>query len=267
MSNPGNTIDIYKLLPKTNCRECGLPTCMALAAAVFKGHKDLSACPYLDRKIVKRYIRPESGSNSIEDDMQKAVRDLQKKIPSIDLAAAAKRLDGQYNGRKLTLKILGKPFSVDDEGHMSSDIHVHPWIAIPILSYILEGQNAPLSGKWVPFRELSSGKDWQRLYAQRCEKPLKQVADTYPELFEDMIHLFNGQPVERHYQSDISLVLWPLPKVPMLICYWKPDEGLDSDLNVFFDSNAEQILSIESLYALATGMVRMFEKLAFRHGY
>jgi hypothetical protein len=44
------------------------------------------------------------------------------------------------------------------------------------------------------------------------------------------------------------------------------DDGLESDLNIFFDSTAEQNLNIESIFTLSTGLVRMFEKLALRHG-
>jgi hypothetical protein len=72
--------------------------------------------------------------------------------------------------------------------------------------------------------------------------------------------------VEHHYQSDISLVLHPLPKLPMLICYWKPEDGMASDLNIFFDANAEMNLPIESIYTLGVGLVVMFEKIALRHG-
>ena len=124
----------------------------------------------------------------------------------------------------------------------------------------------PPAGKWVPLRELPSGQDWYRLFGQRCEKPMKKLADTYPELFEDLVHIFNGERVTNHYQSDIALVLKPLPNVPLLICYWKPEEDLESDLNLFFDATAEENLNIEALYTLGAGMVIMFEKLALRHG-
>ncbi|MFP3974837.1 MAG: acetyl-CoA decarbonylase/synthase complex subunit gamma [Dehalococcoidia bacterium] len=39
-------IQIYKLLPKTNCKECGYPTCMAFAMKLAAGQEDLSKCPY-----------------------------------------------------------------------------------------------------------------------------------------------------------------------------------------------------------------------------
>jgi acetyl-CoA decarbonylase/synthase complex subunit gamma len=40
-------IQIFKLLPKTNCKECGHPTCLAFAMALATGKADLSSCPYV----------------------------------------------------------------------------------------------------------------------------------------------------------------------------------------------------------------------------
>ncbi len=38
-------IQIYKLLPKTNCKECGFPTCLAFAMKLAAKQIELSACP------------------------------------------------------------------------------------------------------------------------------------------------------------------------------------------------------------------------------
>lgn len=40
-------IEILKLLPKTNCRQCGEPTCMVFAARIAEGAKGIEACPPL----------------------------------------------------------------------------------------------------------------------------------------------------------------------------------------------------------------------------
>lgn len=40
-------IQIFKLLPKTNCKECGVPTCLAFAMNLAAGKAELSACPYV----------------------------------------------------------------------------------------------------------------------------------------------------------------------------------------------------------------------------
>ena len=44
---PVPVFEIFKLLPKTNCKECGLSTCMAFAAALSKGEEHLDVCPEL----------------------------------------------------------------------------------------------------------------------------------------------------------------------------------------------------------------------------
>ena len=54
-------IEILKLLPKTNCQECGAPTCMVFATFVAEGGKDASDCPALrdeNREKLNSYIEP-----------------------------------------------------------------------------------------------------------------------------------------------------------------------------------------------------------------
>ncbi|UCG14140.1 MAG: DUF3786 domain-containing protein [Deltaproteobacteria bacterium] len=268
MTQPDNIMEIFKLLDKSNCRKCDEPTCLAFAAAVFKGQKQLNECPNLENEIIERYDGAASNQMPLEREAEEAMKQLKTKITKIDLSLSAQKLGAKFSDGKLTIKCLGKGFSIDTKGNITTEIHVHSWIVIPVLNYILNGAGIPASGKWVPFRELDGGKTWHRLFGQRCEKPLKKVADTYTDLFEDMIRLFDGRQVENLYSSDISLVLHPLPRVPILISYWKPEpeEGLESDLSIFFDSTAEENLNIESIYLLSTGLVIMFEKLALRHG-
>jgi len=40
-------MDIFKLLPKTNCQECGVPTCLAFAMKLAAGQAELASCPYV----------------------------------------------------------------------------------------------------------------------------------------------------------------------------------------------------------------------------
>jgi len=43
-------LQIFKLLPKTNCGECGVPTCMAFAMKLAARNADLAACPYASQE-------------------------------------------------------------------------------------------------------------------------------------------------------------------------------------------------------------------------
>ncbi|MBI9075170.1 MAG: Fe-S cluster protein [Desulfatibacillum sp.] len=52
-------IEILKLLPKTNCKKCGQPTCMVFAAQVREGGRGIEACPELtppNRTALEQYL-------------------------------------------------------------------------------------------------------------------------------------------------------------------------------------------------------------------
>jgi len=43
-------IEIFKLLPKTNCGDCGVPTCLAFAMNLAAGKAELTACPHVSEE-------------------------------------------------------------------------------------------------------------------------------------------------------------------------------------------------------------------------
>ncbi len=43
-------LEIYKLLPKTNCKECGFPTCLAFAMKLAAKQAELDSCPYVSEE-------------------------------------------------------------------------------------------------------------------------------------------------------------------------------------------------------------------------
>jgi acetyl-CoA decarbonylase/synthase complex subunit gamma len=46
MHMPLTALDIYKVLPRTNCGECGVPTCLAFAMSLATKKAAIDACPY-----------------------------------------------------------------------------------------------------------------------------------------------------------------------------------------------------------------------------
>ena len=116
-------------------------------------------------------------------------------------------------------------------------------------------------------RELHDGRERYPLFHRQCEEPLKRVADTYTEFFDSIVQLFSGRQVARQFDSDISVVLHPLPKVPILICYWLPEEGMESNLLVFFDETADRNLDTDSVFTLGVGLAHMIKKISLKHGF
>lgn len=258
-------LDIYRLLPGTNCGACGQPTCLAFATAVINKNAQPSLCPHLDQGVIQLLEGQVTTRMTVEEKQLERLAGLKQKVPGVDLAARAEALGGRFAGGKLTIQCLGKDFSVDQQGRLSSQCHTHPWFAIPFLSYILFGQGKAVSGRWVTFRNLRNGTDWDAFFDRQCTLKLKQLADMHGELFGDLISMFGATMAEKYLESDVSVILRPFPKVPMMVCYWRPEEELASELRVFFDSTADQNLGTEAAFGLGTAFVRMLEKIVEKH--
>jgi len=266
MPELNNPLDVLKVLPQTNCRDCGSPTCMVFAVAVVQGKNQLSDCPHLDPEVLNNASVNQVEAPDPLADLQAAMGPLQEKIRALDPESLAGPLGARFKDGKLFINCLGRDFTVDAEGKLFSGCHVNPWVAGPVLSYVIKGGGPEPKGEWVPLRDLPGGKDWGRFFEHQCDKRLKKLMDEHTELMENLVDLWAADSAPDMFDSDIAVKIHPLPKLPMLLCYWKPEDGMASEFHVFFDVTAEDNLPIESIYTLGAGLTVMFEKVCHTHG-
>ena len=257
-------LDVYKLLPRTNCRLCSLQSCFAFSVAVLSGEKELADCPSIDKRSADKAKKIDRHI-SIAQRREEAADKLRRQIPLIGLLSSTSRLGGRLVGGKLALKCLGKDFFIDPNGNVTSECHTHAWVSLFLLDYTINSKGDEPAGNWIPFREIREGAVRNALFEQLCEKPLKQMADIHTDLFENLIYIFSGDRSTNMFSSDISLILYPLPKVPILICYWKSDGDIESSLHIFFDSTVGHHLNIQATFDLGVGLAMMFEKVILKH--
>jgi DNA-binding CsgD family transcriptional regulator/ArsR family metal-binding transcriptional regulator len=55
---PVSVIDLYKLLPQTNCKACGFSTCLAFAGALSKKQTTTDQCPGFARPLYENAVYP-----------------------------------------------------------------------------------------------------------------------------------------------------------------------------------------------------------------
>ena len=93
-----SVLDVLKILPRTNCRECGFPTCMSFAAMVSRQEIPPSQCPHLSPPISEKAEyqvfdsqgRPVS-TVAIEIDYARVRRQKAKSLPPSPLPAGLTR--------------------------------------------------------------------------------------------------------------------------------------------------------------------------------
>lgn len=263
-------MDVLKLLERSNCRECGLPTCLAFAAEVVKGRRPITDCPRLPGEVgetlrqglAERRDEPEGDDGGLEE--------LKAELRRADLAAVAERLGGRMVEGRLALHCLGRVFFLDGEGELASECHVNHWVHAPILDYAARGVGREPAGDWAHFGELPGSKDWLRYFEYRCEARARDLVGEHPALFRDIVDIFGAREPEgplaaRAPRADWCAMLLPLPKVPILLCYWESEGELEAQLEIYFDRSASANLGIGSLYALVSGVVEMLWRIIRRH--
>ncbi len=262
-----NAMEVFSVLDKSNCRKCGEKTCLAFAGAVYIGKRRVQECPNLSSVDIQKFSTETAGQNKPDDILNEYVSSLIHEVKKLNFQEVAERTGARVNDGILTVPILGKNFGIRQDGTFLTDLHIISWVVVPLLDYVLKCKGGHVSGDWISFREIAGGKEKYALFKKRGEDVLKQLADKYTDFFNDIVHMFNGKSVDKCFESDVSVVLYPFPLVPVMICYWKPEDGLGASLNLFFDKSVGDNLGVDSAFSLGTGLAQMFEKLAEHHGF
>ncbi len=264
-ANPAPHLEIYRALAKNNCGRCQLPSCLAFAAAAASGQKNLADCPLLDAAARERLATCLAGRP--EQELYKFVKDLnqfEQQIVKLDFAQAAGRIGGILRDGRLVISSLGKEFAVDQQGQVHSDCHLIPWVKAPLLAYVTNPEHQNVTGHWLNFRDLPGGMERRNLFASRCERLLKELADQHVDLLRDLAELFQGEDATG-FAADTALILRPLPHFPLLICWQAPEDDIDSSLTILFDPCCGVNLPAQMTLSLCIGLVQMFSRIAALH--
>lgn len=265
MTEIKNPLEIYKVLPKTNCRQCGLPSCMAFAVQVLQGLKALHSCPTLSRECIERIAPRIVRRQGLDDEYDQVIRRLQKQARHLDFTETAVRIGAELVGERLAINCLGKDFFLSRQGELASACHINHWLAIPLLHYVLECRGVMPGNDWISFEELPDAGPWSQYFTHRCEEPLRQLADAHRDLLFELFSLFEARPMTTSGGADRSLTILPLPKVPFLIHYWPPEDGFTSTLNILVDRSAGDNINAQSINLLARGIIEMLRQLIVSH--
>ena len=97
---PLSVVDLYqKILPKTNCGDCGYPTCLAFAGMVVSEKLPLKKCPYIELAVL--------NEAQAELDKQHAAGKWTKKDMAADALVWAKKRAASMDIKDLPLRIGG----------------------------------------------------------------------------------------------------------------------------------------------------------------
>jgi hypothetical protein len=108
-----SVVDLYRdVLPKTNCGDCGYPTCLAFAGMVVSDKHPLDGCPHLSPEVVARCTSEleeqyAAGKWTKRDMAEDALKWARERSASMDILDLPERIGGivvdQDDGKALKL--------------------------------------------------------------------------------------------------------------------------------------------------------------------
>jgi hypothetical protein len=257
-----NPHDILHRTPKTNCGECGYPTCLAFAAAVARAGADINACPYINLQGLEATVLSDKkdmdnlAEQVAEEHDWALIKHLQQKVSGLDFNSIAGPLGATWNQHKpdiLSLRYLGSEVILGkNEIRMSNDAVVDPRDQILLYNYVHScGGNKP-DGNWIGMESLPNSISKIKTLATYCEKRIAKLLSGEPSflLTELGRHLDGNEgPSDLGSTATSSLVVPVLPMVPQYLLFWEEDTdvGIEAKAKVLFDQNVLDFLDLESL--------------------
>jgi hypothetical protein len=255
-------LELLKMLPRTNCGDCGYLTCMAFATHVLREGMAPSSCPHFEpqklarvEKILKE--QEDGGVTAFPEHFVSAKKHVISKIQKYDLRELAPFLGAKFvlqEGKEsLVISFLGRRYVVNkDKVILLDGSEYDVWEHVLLYNYIAQACREPLQGDWVAMGELPGALAKKKAFEEGCEN---KIAAAFTSRMKDLNKVLlklgaSSPPMETN--AEFYAVFHPLPKIPFLLYFWdeERDDGFPAKVKILFDSTVLCYLDIESLVFL-----------------
>lgn len=270
-----SVVDLYvKVLPRTNCKDCGFPTCIAFAGKVVSEKLPLANCPHI----------PEDVLIPAQAELEEQYR--QGKWLKKDMAAEALGLAREKAGAMRLDQIADRIGGVMADGAAPGPFHGIPHIRLPYfqdsllitLDRVADSSGKALSrneqtfvfihmaagGKAAPTGTLKSLKEFPNTVSKivsmrdHVEAPLKQAFSGQKAALENRCRDIGGVDVgDRYTSSDLAFQFRVFPKVYVTLMFWDENEGFEPEVKLMFDETIMDHMDIEAIMFMSEHLTKL----------
>lgn len=194
--------------------------------------------------------------------LKRRVRELRAQLRGVDPAALAARAGVAYhptadeNG-ELCLEVLGEPLVVTTPDFIALEPHTRARAPLHtqalLLYHFCTTDGAPLTGRWISFRELPDGTFYHQAFQAYTGREITKEFQNDLPAFERAADSLGGR---REPLGDAAFSFQALPRVPIVVVYWLGDEDLAPSAHLLFDSSAGHHLPTDAFAVLGNMLKR-----------
>ena len=170
-------------------------------------------------------------------------------IGQIDLDSIAEKLGGRVEKDEMVLSFFGQPYRISSRGITDPFGKQPPMgISVVLCKYLLLCPDIPsLDKEWVSYRDFKNTAPLVHSFINHTERPIVQ---NYSNRLKDLAaacEKLGGRDPGLNLNYQLIMILYPLPKVPLLLLFDDVDEEFPAQCKVLFERRAEHYLDPECL--------------------
>ena len=262
---PLSVVDLYqKILPRTNCRECGFPTCLAFASMVVSEKHPLGNCPHVPPEVLaeaKKELEAQyaAGKWTKRDMAADALQWAKERAASMKIEDLPDRIGGELvemDGET----VLKLPYFTGAvfirEGAISHDdgSDLNRWEQVFLFNHLAQGGSVQPTGDWKALEAFPNTVSKVKSMRAHVEAPLRECFTGRRDALREAALAIGGVDKTVGMDSaDLAVALRPLPRVPVMVMFWdaEAEEGMDAEVKLLFDETITHHLDIESIMFLS----------------
>ncbi len=191
--------------------------------------------------------------------LQRRIQELSSQLraadPSLLAAWSGSVLDPA--GSCLHTAVMGQPVLVTLPDYRVVDAQsrqeAHVYTQAMMLYHLTTTRGAPVTGRWVSFRELPDGGFYHLAFQGYTGR---EIVRAYGEDLPAFCHVAEQLGGRWEAVGNAGYAFDALPRVPLLIVYWLGEENLPSSAQVLFDASAGLHLPVDACALLGSILAR-----------
>ncbi len=248
-------VDIYKLLPKTNCGTCGTPTCFGFAAKVAARMASITACANLSDEA-KAALAGEADEQQTSRGTvyEQVLVSLRPKIAALDFAKTAAFFGADLiDPDMLELTFLGDKYRIARERIFDKNgKEPVPFISILIYNHLSMPNPPTPSGEWITFSSVPASHAKDKAWAGHVEEVIARHFTGNVEGLKQACERLGGVRSAVKGSHDAAYEFRFFPQYPVLLQFYDavPAENFPAQCKLLLDKHVNRYLDIESIVVL-----------------
>lgn len=248
-------VEIYRLLPRTNCGKCGLPSCFGFAAKLATGQASPADCPDMTdaaSDALKEAVAEQRDTPGTV--YEQALASLRPKVRALDFRKVAFLFGAALSGPEvIELLFLNENYVVTKEKILdASGKEPRPWISILIYNHLCSPDPPSPAGEWISFSAVPQSHAKDKAWAGHVEEVIARHFSGNVDALRTACERFGGVKADIAGNHDAAYEFRFFPHYPVLLLFYDAvrEENFPAQCKLLLDRTAPRYLDIESIVVL-----------------